>query len=88
MTGEYNALQSLYDTLNQTYTDSLQDSKDLEERVSRSESSQTIDQIIMFVFTVAVAVLVAFIIYLKRKKEQPYVVIRKETVSMKPDEKT
>jgi hypothetical protein len=32
--------------------------------------------------------LIAFIVYLKRKKEEPYVVIRKETVSMKPDEET
>jgi hypothetical protein len=40
----------------------------------------------MFIFTVAVAALVAFIVYIKRKKQEPYVVIRKETVSVNPDE--
>jgi hypothetical protein len=29
-----------------------------------------------------------FIVYIKRKKEEPYVVIRKETVSMKSDEES
>ena len=40
----------------------------------------------MFIFVVAVAALVGFIIYLKRKTQEPYVVIRKETVSMNQDE--
>jgi hypothetical protein len=41
----------------------------------------------MFICIAAVAGLVAFVIYLKQKKPEPYVVIRKETVTMEQDEK-
>jgi type IV secretory pathway component VirB8 len=40
----------------------------------------------MFIFIIAVAALIAFIVYIKRKKQEPYVVIRKETVNVNPDE--
>jgi hypothetical protein len=42
----------------------------------------------MIIFIIAVAALIAFIVYIKRKQENPYLVIRKETVSMKLDEET
>ena len=90
----YYSLQAVYDELNQTYTglltdfNNLQDTYNyLEARFTRSENDLNSDKIVMFIFIVAVAVLVAFIVYLKRKQQEPYVVIRKETVSVKPEEK-
>ena len=71
--------------LNKTYTDLLGEFANLQER---SESALNSDRIVMFIFVIALVALVAFIIYLKRGKEEPYVVIRKETVSMNQDEKS
>lgn len=76
-----NSLQADYDDLNQKY-DTLQGS------FSASESAVNTDRIVMFIFMVTLVALIAFIIYLKRGKEEPYVVIRKETVNMKQDEKS
>jgi hypothetical protein len=83
----YNSLHTVYDELNQTYTDLLTDFNDLQGRITRSENELNSDKIVMFIFIVAVAALVAFIVYLKRKQQEPYLVIRKETVSVKPEEK-
>jgi predicted nuclease with TOPRIM domain len=74
-------LQDFFDELNQTYAELLNDRNNLQNAVD-------IDRVTMFIFTLGVAALVFFIIYLKRKKQEPYVVIRKETVSMKSDEKS
>ncbi|MBN1245708.1 hypothetical protein JXA31_08970 [Candidatus Bathyarchaeota archaeon] len=84
----YNTLQAVYDGLNQTYIDLQKELTTLQQRINDSVGELNIDRVIMFIFTVAVAALIAFIIYLKRKKEEPYVVIRKETVSMKSDEES
>ena len=84
----YTTLQAVYDELNQTYNDLLTELNDLKQRITRSENDLNTDRILMFIFIVTVACLIAFIVYLKRKKEEPYVVIRKETVAMKPDEET
>jgi predicted nuclease with TOPRIM domain len=81
----YTSLQADYDALNKTYSDLLADLNSLQED---KDSALNTDRIIMIVFIVAVAALITFIVYLKRKKEEPYVVIRKETVSMKSDEET
>ena len=78
--GNYTILQTDYDALNQVYTALLANS-------TRLENDLNSDKIVMFIFIVAVAALVAFIVYLKRKQQEPYVVIRKETVSVKPEEK-
>jgi hypothetical protein len=86
--GNYTDLQAVYDALNQTYTDLLSDLNNLQERISDSESNLNTDRIVMFIFVVTVACLIALIIYIKKKEPEPYVVIRKETVAMKPDEKS
>jgi predicted nuclease with TOPRIM domain len=78
--GNFTDLQAVYDALKETYNNLLSDLNNLQGTVDA-------DNIVMFIFVVTVACLVAFIIYIKRKKEEPYVVIRKETVTMKPDEK-
>ncbi len=79
--GNFTDLQAVYDEFKETYNDLKSDLNELEGRAG-------IDQIVMFIFIVTVGCLVAFIIYIKRKQPEPYVVIRKETVAMKPDEKT
>jgi FtsZ-binding cell division protein ZapB len=81
----YTSLQSEYDALNQTYTDLQTELTNLQERITRSENALNSDRIVMFIFIITVAALIAFIVYMKRKKEEPYVVIRKETVSMKKE---
>jgi predicted nuclease with TOPRIM domain len=84
----YSTLQAVYDGLNQTYTELQNEFASLQERINVSQSALNSDRIVMFVFIVAVAALIAFIVYIKRKKQEPYVVIRKETVSMKQDEES
>jgi predicted nuclease with TOPRIM domain len=85
---DFNKLQIDSSTLNQTYNNLQTAFADLQERLTDSESAVNVDNIVMFIFIVAVAVLIAFIVYIKRKQENPYLVIRKETVSMKSDEET
>jgi predicted nuclease with TOPRIM domain len=84
--GNYTDLQAFYDALNQTYTDLLDDLSSLQGRFSDSQSAVNNDRIIMFIFVITLVALIAFIIYLKREQEEPYVVIRKETVSVNQDE--
>jgi predicted nuclease with TOPRIM domain len=79
--GNFTDLQAVYDALKETYDNLLSDRNNLQGAVDT-------DRIVLFIFVVTAACLIAFIVYLKRKKEEPYVVIRKETVAVKPDEKT
>jgi predicted nucleic acid-binding Zn-ribbon protein len=96
---DYGKLQSDFESLNSTfysiqgnYTNLEEDYSNLQAQISNLEtkhqSELDIDRIAMFIFVITVAALIVFIIYLKRKKEEPYVVIRKETVSMKSDKKS
>jgi hypothetical protein len=80
------ALQAVYTALNQTYTELQNEFASLQEISARSENALNSDRIVMFIFIIAVAALIAFIVYIKRKKQEPYVVIRKETVNVNPDE--
>lgn len=82
----YDTLQAIYGGLNQTYTDLQTELTNLQERINDSEGLLNSSRIVMFIFIITLAALIAFIVYIKRKKEEPYVVIRKETVSMKSDE--
>ena len=84
----YNTLQTIYEELNQTYSDLQTELADLQGKFTDSEGAVNVGNIVMFIFLITVAVLIAFIVYLKRKKEDPYLVIRKETVSVKSDKET
>jgi predicted nuclease with TOPRIM domain len=86
MNETYTLLQAEYNALNLNYTDLLSYLDNLQEITSDSESELVGYRIAVPTFIIAVVALVAFIIYLKRKEEEPYVVIRKETVSVKKDE--
>jgi predicted nuclease with TOPRIM domain len=85
---EFNKLQIDGSSLNQTYNNLQTAFAELQERFTDSESAVGLGNVVMFIFIVVVAALIAFIVYIKRKQENPYLVIRKETVSMKSDEET
>ena len=85
---EFNKLQIDSSTLNQKYNNLDTAFTELQKRFTDSESAVGMGNIVMFIFIVVVAALIAFIVYIKKKQENPYLVIRKETVSMKSDEET
>jgi hypothetical protein len=85
--GNYTLLDATYKALNQTYVSLTTELNQLNAKITQSDNNLGIDRIVMFVFVAAIAGLIGFIIYLKRKQAEPYVVIRKETVAVKQDEK-
>ena len=82
----YTTLNSVYDALNDNYLKLQDDLNSLQKRFNTSEGTVGADRIVMFIFIVTLIALIGFIVYIKRKKQEPYVVIRKETVSMKEEE--
>jgi archaellum component FlaC len=85
--GNCTLLDAAYKALNQTYVSLTTELNQLNAKITQSDNNLGIDRIVMFVFVAAIAGLIGFIIYLKRKQAEPYVVIRKETVAVKQDEK-
>jgi CHASE3 domain sensor protein len=73
----YNALHAVYDALNKTYTNLQSELTTMQERNNVSESALNTDRSVMVIFVVVIACLIAFIIYIKRKETEPYVIIRK-----------
>jgi predicted nuclease with TOPRIM domain len=73
----YNTLHAVYDALNKTYTDLQSEFTTMQERSNVSESALNTDRSVMVIFVVVIACLIAFIIYIKRKETEPYVIIRK-----------
>jgi len=84
----FTILQTAWDTLNQTYTELKATFANLQRSALDSENALNVDKVVMVIFIVALVCLIVFIVYVKRKTKEPYVVIRKETVSMKQDEKS
>ena len=78
----YTTLQNVYNNLNQKYSNLLAQLSTLQEEANELPISRTL----LFIALMAVAGLVALIVYLKRKKPEPYMVIRKETVTVPQDE--
>jgi hypothetical protein len=79
----YNSLNNTYGSLNQTYFNLKTQINELNQRISLSETTLNSDKIIMFIFIMTLVILISIIAYIKRKKTEPYMVIRKETVTMK-----
>jgi predicted nuclease with TOPRIM domain len=82
----YTGLQNVYNSLNQTYSNLRAQLNTLQEKINTSTSEVNISRTFVFIALMAVAGLVALIVYLKRKKPEPYLVIRKETVAVENDE--
>lgn len=79
---EHNSLIIAYDSLQENCTSLEKEVDDLKKTISELQSDDDNDRIIMQVLLIAVVGLVALVIYVKRKKQEPYLVIRKEDVSL------
>lgn len=82
----YNALNQTCNALNQTNTNLQERLVSLQEKVNPLQTAVDTYRVAMFIFVATVAGLIAFIIYIKQRSKDPYIVIRKETVSAKIDE--
>ena len=82
----YSLLTTAYTSLNNTYNALQEEVSTLGQKINVSESALNNDKILMFIFIAVVAGLVALVFYIKRKKPEPYIVIRKETVALKQEE--
>ena len=82
----YNTLQNIYNALNQTHNDLLAECDNLLKELNNSEGEAGTNRILVFIFLLTIAALMALVFYLKRKKLDPYIVIRKETVTVDKDE--
>ena len=80
----YNTLKASYDGLSQDYIDLKDELAGLQNTISSSENALNSDRIIIFLFGAAIAGLVVFIMYIRQKNKEPYIVIRKENSSAKP----
>ncbi len=87
----YESLEKTYTLLNQTNTQLETEIATLQQIIDDrdaailvKENSLNIDRNLMVVFIVILVSLIGLIIYLRNKQKEPYVVIRKETVSVKP----
>jgi len=78
-------LQAEYDSLNSTYANLKTEIANLQEKIGFSENALNSNRIILLIFLISTGVLVILIFYLKRKKQEPYIVIRKETVALEKD---
>jgi hypothetical protein len=82
----YDSLNNTYRSLNQTYVNLESQIKELNQRIALSDRALNNDKVLMLIFVVTLVCLIAIIAYIKRKGTAPYLVIRKETVTVKPDE--
>jgi len=92
--GNYTQLQEDYNSLIivneqlQTQIEELQtEIEDLNIDLEESDNRLLTDRNLMIIFIIILVSLIGLIIYLRNKQKEPYVVIRKETVSMKPEKK-
>jgi hypothetical protein len=83
----YNALNESYTSLNQTYITLKSQLNDFNQTIINSEGALNSDRIVMGIFIVALVCLIVVIAYIKKKQPNPYLVIRKETVTVNPDQK-
>ena len=75
----YDSLEAGYNSLNQTYTTLENEIKDLRAQLNNTRN-------LMYLLIGTTIALIVLIIYIKKKKPAPYIVIRKETVAVKPTE--
>lgn len=85
---DYQLLEADYRTLNQTYyalrADLGTENDSLKNTVSAQNTQLDITRNVAYALLAVTLILTAFIIYNKKKKSEPYVVLRKETVTLKP----
>jgi predicted nuclease with TOPRIM domain len=81
-------LQAEYEALNGKYINLQTEFTNLQERISFSENALSSNRIVIFIFLISMGILLIVIFYLKRKKQEPYLVIRKETVALEKKEES
>lgn len=82
---EHQTLQDEVDNLQLDYNN-LKDSVDtMEQTKDLSENERNNGRVVILVLAIVVGCLIASIAYMKRKKQEPYLVIRKETVALDKD---
>ena len=84
---EYNDLAANYASLNENNTNLQEDLISLEETNGDLQKNISINRITILVFMIAIVGLIALVVYVRHKKQDPYLVIRKETVSLDQDKK-
>jgi hypothetical protein len=83
--GNYTELLNLYNLLNEDSISLQIEIDDLIIQKEIYENSLETDRNLMVIFIIILVSLIGLIIYLRNKQKEPYVVIRKETVSVKPE---
>lgn len=81
---DYALLQTTYANLNTTYSQLSSETDDLQHKLDSYESDLTLTRNILYVCIAVAGILVIALVYLKKKKPSPYLVLRKETVALEP----
>ena len=84
---EFNNLTDAHNILSENYSDLEDQIADLEKQISDLKGNLNSDKVIMLIFIIAVVGLIALVVYVKRKKQEPYLVIRKETSVLGEEDK-
>jgi len=82
----YYSLEANFNSLNQTCTTLENEINNLRQKTDASKIEIINTRNLTYLFVGTTIALILLIIYLKKKKPEPYVVIRKETVAVKPAE--
>jgi len=82
----YISLEANFNSLNQTCTALENEINNLRQKTESSKIETINTRNLTYLFVATTIALIILIIYLKKKKPEPYVVIRKETVAVKPTE--
>jgi len=81
----YNNLSAQCSDLNSTYDSLLSQYNELLTDYTRTRAQLALTRNLMYAFVASTLILVALILYIKKKKPEPYIVIRKETVELAKD---
>jgi len=80
----YYSLEASFNSLNETYTTLENEINNLRQKTEASKIDIINTRNLTYLFVGTTIALIVLIIYIKKKKPEPYVVIRKETVAVKP----
>lgn len=82
---DYNSLAFNHSSLQGNYTSLESLVANIQQSIKDSEAAVNGDRVIMIILIATIAGLIALIAYVRRKKQEPYLVIRKETVTLDKD---
>jgi hypothetical protein len=81
---DYVSLETSYKTLNQTHHALTIENVDLRNTIGARDTELTTTRNVAYGLIAVTVALAALVIYNKKKRSEPYVVLRKETVTLKP----